>query len=194
MLTVQRPHPQLRAQRRLCQVDRDGAINVEPAPAKESILLHLEAYDQITGRTSARTPFAHTGHPHPRARLDAGRDPQTDAALRPHLAVPATARARIGCDFAAPQAGGTGTADRERPLPHGADAAAAAVGTLRGLGTRTRAASVACRAFLRHWHRHGNLTAAPGGPEGDLDGELDIAASFRTRCLAPFPKIEDRTE
>src|SRR6185312_8996933 len=129
LLAIHRADAQASAQRGLGEVERDLADDVEPLAMKESIGLHLEGDQEVTGRGASLNRLPLAPHAHTGSGLGAGRHGDVDLPLGAHFPGPAAGRARLRRDPPASPALGARSGYREAALAEGDGAPALALGT-----------------------------------------------------------------
>src|SRR5688500_6426339 len=92
---MDRAYPDLRAQHRLHDRDRNRTVDVQPLAAEEAIGLDAHGQDQVAGRSTGWTGLALAAQPNAIAVLGQRRDPHLDPPRLGHAALAATPGARL---------------------------------------------------------------------------------------------------
>src|SRR5439155_9671317 len=98
VLTVERRHLNLAAERDRREVDRDLAEQIVAVAAEELVLLHVHDDVQVSGRTAGRSRFAFALQPQLLSGGDARRNLHRDLPFPRHASRPAALLARVGDD------------------------------------------------------------------------------------------------
>src|SRR5690606_5917560 len=100
LAVVDRADADLGAERRLRQVDRHRAMDVEAVATEEPVRQDLERDDEVAGRRAGAALLALTGEAELRAVVDAGRHGQHDLALLADLTGAVAGGAALARDLA----------------------------------------------------------------------------------------------
>src|ERR1017187_888401 len=149
---IERGHLDFRAQRRLRQVDGNGAMQILPLALEEGVLLDLEEDVEIARRSPVRAGLAFRRQPYAGIVIDSRRNRNLEFALDLPEAVAAALAARVANDLARPAAGAASAPDGEETLLIQNLTAAVACGALRwsAAGLRSRAAAPVAAIHARH--------------------------------------------
>src|SRR5690606_22257233 len=146
VFVVDGPDPHLRAERRLHDVDRDGADEIQAFPREETIRLDPERDEQVSPGPTGRSGLALAREPELRSRVDPRGDVDLKLPLGPARALPLARRARGRGNRTAPVACGARTGHGEAALSERDHPGPLALGTRRGSRPRCRTVPPARRA------------------------------------------------
>src|ERR1039457_1366262 len=113
---IERRHLDFRAQRRLGDVDRNGAMQILLAPLEKRVLPHFQEYIKVARRSAVGAGLSLVGQTNARALIHACGNGNFQLAVHLPVSLPAALAARIANNLARAVTSAAGPADGKKTL------------------------------------------------------------------------------